>query len=334
MPEDWDDRLREINGARNHSHDILPTTTSSSTYKPDRSPYEESRARRWDHASDVVDIPGNSRERTRYRDYPRDGSETRYQTALPERPSFASNAYGGSRSSQATYESDALAGRSSHTTYETGIVDQSSQSTAEALEGAKSQYAQRNQLESRFLALELSAARRRRNDTACHTINRPTVIPGGHPPRPAGFPSQVASRSRAIIEDDTGRRAGSRVVVEDDYYRRAGSRYMVEDDVDRRAGSRYVVEDVPYRRAESHFVAEERPDRRQGSQFVVKERPERVPYYNRHDPSYEREREYVPYPQRRSSMERFAPPEVDRTAHPRRYVVLRDGEGQYVGLDR
>lgn len=316
----------------------MATTHSSSTYRPDRSPYEEPRARRQYDTSDMVVIPSDRRERTRIREQPhyyhRDRSETRHQTALLERPSFASNAYGGSRSSQATYESDGLAGRSSHTMYETGIVDRSSQSTAEAVKGPKSQYDQRNQLESRFLALELSAARRRRNDTAYHKTNGPTVVPWDRPDGPAGFSSQATSRSRAVIEDDTGRRPGSRVMVEDDYDRRAGSRYMVEDDVDRRAGSRFVVEDVPDRRAGSRFVAEERPDRQQGSQSVVSERPERPPYHNPHNPVYEREREYVPYPWRQSSMERFAPPEVDRTAPPKRYVVLRDGDGEYMGLDR
>ena len=169
MPEDWDDGLGEINGSRNHSHDTLRTTTSYSTYRPDRGPYEESRARRRYDASDFVVIPGVSREYTREREFPpyyhQNPVETRYQTALPDRPSFASNAYGGSRSSHATYDSDGPSARPSHTTYETGIVDWSSHSTAEAVEGPKSQYAQRNQLEPRFLALELSAARRRRNDT-------------------------------------------------------------------------------------------------------------------------------------------------------------------------
>ena len=341
MPEDWDDRYEGRYRNRNQGDGTAPTTDSASTYRPDRSPYEDLSTRRRYDASDVVVAPGDRRDRARYPEEPsyyrRDSSATRYETEGPGRSSFASNADRGGRSSNVTYQSG-LARRSSHTMYENGYGSRSSQSTAAAVGGPKSQSDEpdpRHQPESRFTALEISAGRRRRNDTAYHTSGRPDLLARNRADVPLGFSPQVtASRSRTMVEDDTILRAGSRFMVEDDAFRRASSRFVVEDIPDRRAGSRFVVEDIPHRSAGSRFVVEEQADRGQGNQFVVDEPPERPPYYNSYTPTWEMGSDYVPYPRRQSSMERIAPPEVDRTAPRKQYVVLRDREGEYMGIDR
>ena len=355
MPGDWDDRYQGRYRNRDQSNEITATTDSSSTYRPDRSPYADPSTRRWYGAPDVAVVPGDRRDRARYpeepRYYRRDRSATPTETEVLGRPSFAPNTGRGGRSSNVTYQSG-LSGRSCHTTYENGHRSRSPHSTAADVAGPKSQYDEpdpRYQPESRFTALEISAGRRRRNDTAYHTSDRPDLVARNRTDVPIGFsPLVTASRSRAIVEDDTVLRAGSRSVVEDDPLRRAGSRFMVEDDTlrrassrvvvedipDRRAGSRFVVEDIPHRSAGSYFVVEEQADRRQGSQFVVDEPPERSPYWTSYTPRWEMESDYVLYPRRRSSMERIAPPEVDRTAPRKQYVVLRDREGEYMGIDR
>ena len=278
----------------------------------------------------------DTRDRARYRPesryYPRDRSEERYETAVPERPSLAS--YGGTLGGRSSLAISEATPRARSPFYQDGPSDPPQ--------------------ESRFLALELSAARRagatpqeldRIVQSTYQTQNRPTSsMYQTEERRPTGSMFQTQDRPTGSIFQTEGRpsvstatsRSRTPVIVDDQADRRAGSRFVVEDVPDRRAGSRFIVEEAPDRCAGSRFVVEEPPERRQGSRYVHDEPSERVPYYDPYARVFDDERK-VQQPRRMSSMERLAPAErdrTDRTSPRRQYVVMTDRDGGYMGLDR